>query len=275
MKIITILTCLILSFNLSYADNNIHLETRITALEEQIRELNGQVEQMSFANKQLVERLDLLAADIDFRFGELSPPPFKQKKIQAVKPEPDFDQIEQILETDQPEPAPKKQPKSLIPQTNNSLGTVKVDVLDKEIETQKKLRTENKEKLIKSEYEQAFETFRQSKFAESKTKFKKFIDNHPQSKLTGNAYYWLGESYLQNEEYDQAAVYFIQGYKKFPTSKKASNSLFKLALTLKQLDKKTEACKMLHQFNREYGDSAPANLQQKVQEEASGMKCKK
>ena len=47
------------------------LDQRINALEGQIRDLNGQVEKVSYSNSQLQTKLERLEKDDDFRFKEL------------------------------------------------------------------------------------------------------------------------------------------------------------------------------------------------------------
>jgi tol-pal system protein YbgF len=48
------------------------LVVRIGQLEEQVRQLNGKVEQLQFANRQLEDRMQKFQQDIEFRFQELS-----------------------------------------------------------------------------------------------------------------------------------------------------------------------------------------------------------
>ena len=50
--------------------------------------------------------------------------------------------------------------------------------------------------------------------------------------LASNAYYWLGETFYVQKNFQKAAISFAKGYQKFPKGNKAIDQLFKLALTL-------------------------------------------
>ena len=47
----------------------------------------------------------------------------------------------------------------------------------------------------KADYDQAFNALKDGRYAESARRFQGFIDQYPNSDLTPNAFYWLGESY--------------------------------------------------------------------------------
>ena len=47
------------------------LEVKITALEEQMRDLTGKVEEADFANRKLAKDLENLQKDIEFRFQQM------------------------------------------------------------------------------------------------------------------------------------------------------------------------------------------------------------
>ena len=57
---------------------------------------------------------------------------------------------------------------------------------------------------------------------------------YPNGTLTGNAVYWLGESYYVRGKYREAAIHFAEGFKKFPKSPKASANLLKARYVLRQ-----------------------------------------
>ena len=66
--------------------------------------------------------------------------------------------------------------------------------------------------------------------------------------MSGSAHYWLGELYLLEEKYRDAALVFAEGYQKFPKSLKAPDMLFKLSKSLFEVNKKNEACKTLEKL---------------------------
>jgi tol-pal system protein YbgF len=79
-------------------------------------------------------------------------------------------------------------------------------------------------------------------FAGAESAFKSFIERHPTNALTGNAYYWLGETYYVRKDFKQAAFTFADGYQRFPKAIKAPDNLLKLGMSLGQLGQAKEAC---------------------------------
>ena len=201
-------------------------EAMIDKIEEQMRTLNGKLEQLEFANTKLLEKFEKQAADYEFRFKELEN---KSSKEQLdAKPQVELKEL------------PKEQPKS-------------VD-------------------LIKEEYNKAVALFKSSDFKNAELGFSKFIEKHPNHPLTGNAYYYLGESFFARKNYEKAAVNFIQSYKKFPRNNKASDSLFKLGLSLAKLNRTKEACGAFAKIEQNYPDISDS-LKQKLDDESARLKC--
>ena len=79
-------------------------------------------------------------------------------------------------------------------------------------------------------------------FAGAEEALKAFIRGYPEHELTGNAHYWLGETYYVRKDFKQAAFTFADGYQRFPKSNKAPDNLLKLGMALGQLGQTKEAC---------------------------------
>ena len=82
----------------------------------------------------------------------------------------------------------------------------------------------------------------EQEFAEAEKAFAAFIEQHPRHDLTGNAYFWLGQTRFVREDYQNAAFAFAEGFQKFPRSGKAPDNLYKLGTSLARLGKTREAC---------------------------------
>ena len=70
-------------------------------------------------------------------------------------------------------------------------------------------------------YKDAFESFQKGKYDEAIKRFSAFIDSYSSTPLTSNAYYWIGESYMNLKNYDKAILYFQETIDKYPKSEKA------------------------------------------------------
>ena len=88
--------------------------------------------------------------------------------------------------------------------------------------------------------------------------------------MSGSAHYWLGEIYLLQKEYREAALIFAEGYQKYPDSVKSPDSLYKLAETLMKIEKKDEACHTLKQFVLKYPNN---KLVDKTKSKIDNIQC--
>ncbi len=71
---------------------------------------------------------------------------------------------------------------------------------------------------------------------------KAFVKQHPSDPLTGNAQYWLGETYFARNQYMEAAAAFADGYKRAPKGPKAPETLLDLGRSLARAEQKKNAC---------------------------------
>jgi tol-pal system protein YbgF len=78
-------------------------------------------------------------------------------------------------------------------------------------------------------YKDAFETFQKGKYDEAVKMFSTFIDSYSGTPLVSNAYYWIGESYMNLKNYDKAILYFQETIDKYPKSEKAPRALLSQA----------------------------------------------
>lgn len=177
------------------------VETRISSLEEQIRDLTGKLEEANHKNQELLNKIENLQKDIDFRFDEM------KGKNSSGK------------------------------QNVNSETTTKKQYTEKEINEQ---------------YEDAFSVLKDGDYEKAEISLKEFIKEFENHQLAGNAYYWLGETYLAIDNKDSAALNFLYSYKKFPKGNKASTALYKLGVTLGKIGKKKEACDSLKKLIETY-----------------------
>ena len=135
----------------------------------------------------------------------------------------------------------------------NTLGTLKINTEDLSDSVEEdQLNNKILDLSPDEQFQIAFDLLRFQKFEQAKKALEEFIDNYGENKLTGSAYYWLGEIYLLEKEYREAALVFAEGYQKYPTSIKSPDSLYRLAEALSQIDKINEACNTLKKFTKEY-----------------------
>jgi tol-pal system protein YbgF len=88
--------------------------------------------------------------------------------------------------------------------------------------------------------------------------FQSFIDTYPASPSIPAAHYWLGEIKYTGGDYQAAAANLVGAIRGWPKTPWAPDAMVKLALSLVQLNKPTDACAALTEFDRHYPKATPA-----------------
>jgi len=256
--------------------------------EERTRAMNGKFEEVEHHISVLATKLDKIIADIDFRLTALEKTVSANAAAAAAantnnSSKPADGSTENKTAQNAPvdtasatkpdaesasTAAPSVAPAAVAAATSTSTTTpAKTDEKKPAIPASKPKAD------VAAQYEKAFEFLRLSKYDAAEKAFKDFISNNKGSDLIGNAYYWLGETYLSRENYQQAAVQFLKGYQDFPKGNKAPDSLLKLAVSLRSLQKEKEACATLDKLKKEY-PKMDKDLLTKASAERKGLKCK-
>jgi tol-pal system protein YbgF len=237
------------------------LDDRISSLESQLRDLTGQIEKANFAVGQLSAKLDRMQADTDFRLKDLeskagggAPGANAPAGTAPGAAKPSSDAGSQGLG------AP---PGSLqhAPAQGSSVATPAAappPVLAG--------------KTPQEQFDYAFGLLKNSDNVGATKAFQALVSQHPQDPLAGNAMYWLAQISYSQGQYDQAAVTFLDAYRKYPKSAKAGESLLKVGLSMGNLGKKKEACAALARFSSEYPDAAD-NLRRLAASEKQKQGC--
>ncbi|HEX7770086.1 MAG TPA: tol-pal system protein YbgF, partial [Dokdonella sp.] len=97
-------------------------------------------------------------------------------------------------------------------------------------------------------------------YAESARRFQAFIDQYPNGSLTGNAYYWLGESYYVTQNYEIAEQSFRTLLERYPDSQKAADALLKTGYAQYEMKQWDQAEATLNQVLQQYPDTTVARL---------------
>ncbi|MBX3705860.1 MAG: tol-pal system protein YbgF [Pseudomonadales bacterium] len=111
-------------------------------------------------------------------------------------------------------------------------------------------------------YSSAFEQMRQRRFPESTAAFNRFIADYPNSAFTSNAFYWLGELYLAQDDLERARQSFTQVLNLYPDSQKVPDSLYKLGVVQHRLGDVGRAREFLNRAVSQYPGSSAAALAQ-------------
>lgn len=113
-----------------------------------------------------------------------------------------------------------------------------------------------------SAYDAAFNALRGGDYASASRGFRDFIQQHPDSALAPNAWYWLGESYYVTTNYSVALEAFKRLLAQFPQSEKAPDALLKVGYTQYELKQVDAAKATLQDVLKKYPGSKAASLAQ-------------
>ncbi len=93
-------------------------------------------------------------------------------------------------------------------------------------------------------YQEARLDYTQGRFPLAISGFEEVIENDPGGDLADNAYYWIGECFAAQRQYERAIEAFDTVIREYSDSNKVPDAYFKKASTLEALDRRSEAMKM-------------------------------
>ncbi len=124
----------------------------------------------------------------------------------------------------------------------------------------------------KQAYETAYGYLLQRDYGSAESSFSDFLKRYPNDSLSGNAQYWLGETYFVRGQYKAAASAFLKGYQTYAQSGKAADSLLKLAMSLDRLGQKDAACSSFAELSTKF-PTAPQSVKARAQTERQRVGC--
>ena len=102
------------------------------------------------------------------------------------------------------------------------------------------------------QFESALNMLAKAQYDEARAAFRSFADTYPQDELAPQAVYWVGDIAFVQKDYSDAARAFAEELKKYPDSPRAPESMLKLGQSLIALNQKKEGCRALGTLTSEY-----------------------
>ena len=260
----------------SSSDNNDILTKhllKLSELEEQFKSLTNNFEEINFKLDKLSNRITKIQTDNQMRFQDLESSEVtktakikskKKKKLPGSDEAQDLGQALEISVSDSDQAAAEQIQKT---QSIESVGTVISEDAER---TEKLLPNDSPEK----QYEFAVSFIKVGDYETAELALREFVDTHPQHQLAGNAQYWYGETFRVRQLYQDAATAYLDGYQKYPKSKKAPVNLLKLGVMLVQIGEKDQGCMMILGVKEQY-PKANQSVIQKAEYEKKKFSCKK
>ena len=200
---------------------------QIEALEQDVRELRGQMEQNQHKLDGIQRRQRDLYLDIDRRLRALEvagqprvPAPAGQPSAPGVVPAPPA-----------AEPAePASQPPAVTAQAEDAA------------------------------YRKAFNLLKEGSYARAAKGFRALLDSYPNGIYAANAQYWLGEAYYVTRDFEAALAEFRKVLERYPASPKVADARLKLGYIHYELKQWAKAREMLESVVARYAGSRAARL---------------
>jgi tol-pal system protein YbgF len=111
-------------------------------------------------------------------------------------------------------------------------------------------------------YAAAFNLMKERQFEASADAFNQLVVDFPNGAYTPNAFYWLGELYLAQDEIEKARQSFVQVVNLYPDHQKVPDALYKLGVVYHRLGDVQRAREYLNRVRSEYPQSSAAGLAQ-------------
>ena len=281
------------------ADEAAGLVVRINRLEEELRQANGRIEELENAQRRLEAQLQKFRQDVEYRFGDRSggapsepdiaeapldpaqpgvPP--RPKRSDAFDPnaDPNAPGAPRPLGTTAPSaplvheaPAPVaretpaagpplelgKGPAPVPPAASGpTIVGSGVAMLDQPRE----------------QFNAALQAFQAGQYPEAETGFKAFLAANPAHRLTPDAMFYIGETYLQRSRPREAAEQFLKVTTDYSKSSRAPESMVRLGQTLAALGNSEQACATLGEFGKRY-PTASASVKKLAEHESAKDHC--
>ncbi len=265
------------NINVNLNDSIANHEKRLIDIEEEIRSLNGFLEELNF-------KLDNINKLAESKNTDQKNEPYQQEADNISQDQTKVEQKNTVVLED---PNIQKNPTMKVlgtvnqsESTNEQFAEDNVNqqqavILPEEVTEQQAVSNEQLALLSKSPseiYKYAYDMLIRENFSEAEKSFKAFIGEHPDNPLASNAYYWLGETYYVQKKFQLAAISFARGFQNFPKGNKATDQLFKLALTFMNLGKNEDACAAFSKLESEFPNT-PKRISNRAKEYMKRAKC--
>ena len=283
---------------------------RVQQLEEEIRQLNGRIEEMSFQLLQMQEQMRKTQEDNEFRFQELEksengaagkPAATASNRAPSAQPGQE-DDVARII--DAPEAnqgaGPGSGPASGAGPGETTLGSIEFDPSGNPVGASRNQDARNSSGALpgvetgsgaprrgggqtdpqqtaslgneNDVYQAAYGHVLSGDYQLAEREFNSYLETYPKGARAADANFWLGEAQYSQGKFNEAAKTFLNAHQSYANSPKAPEMLLKLGMSLAALDNKETACATMKEVSRRY-PSAPRAVLGKVSSEQKRLKC--
>ena len=254
-------------------------DPRVIRLEEQVRKLNGRIEELNFQLLQMQEQFRRMREDNEFRFQEL------EDASQGGEPERtggtqtgEDRRIAENSRTETPGEPPRNFGEIVIGNNESVHGATLGEPMDLRGVEKSTGADETAAAALPVTfdpdelYSDAYEFILSGDYKTAETGFRKHVERFPDDPRSADAHYWLGEAILSQKRPAEAAEVFLAANRNFPGARKAPDMLLKLGMSLAALGRRDIACATFRQVGVRYPDASDI-LKERVSREQAIAGC--
>ncbi len=239
------------------------LRQRVGDLEDSLRRQTGQNEQLSHRVQELNQKLDRMQKDFDYKLCSMAQQQMGTTSQDGFNCSASSDQSSYTppQNTMNSGPSDNDAPVKLAPPPGN-LGTLPADTRLPQPSNNQAAMANNAVSTAPSasrpEFDAAMDLLAKTQYAEARSAFRTYADNHPKDDLTPQAVYWVGNIAFVQKDYPSAARAFAEELKKYPASPRAPESMLKLGQSFLAMNQPKEGCTTLGLLPTKYANATKA-----------------
>lgn len=260
-------------------------------LEEQVRQLNGKIEELSYQLLELQEQMRRMQEDNEFRFQQLE----GTGSGDAMQP---TDSGQADIPPPQTDTATAAPAVTAVPGTQTAgeapargaaprnLGTLKIDPSGKIVDGTVDFSEEQIGSAIDGQavaslppntdpeqlYREGYQHVLNGDYQMAEGIFRSFVESFPNDALTPDARFWLAESVRGQGRLEEAAEIFIGVRQDYPESQKAPETLLKIGQIMYDLGDRDVACVTFQDAENSYPNMSDS-VRARIREERAKAQC--
>ncbi|TDB05530.1 tol-pal system protein YbgF [Halomonas marinisediminis] len=196
--------------------------------QEELRRLRGQVEELRHQLEQLRGQTRQQYMDLEDRLSSVSAGMSRSSPDEETRDE-----------------AHDERPNSESERRDAETGTASPNAEDSDVQ---------------AAYQKAFSSVQAREFDRAIAAFDSFVGSYPESRLTPNAHYWLGELHAAEGRLEPAEAAFRTVLDDFPESNKVPDALYKLGLLKARMGQPDASRELLERVREAHPESTAAGL---------------
>jgi tol-pal system protein YbgF len=225
------------------------LNQRVNDLDDSLRRLTGQIEELDHRIGEQNERMARMRKDFDYKICSMV-----AQQVGATTEPGEEASLPCAGQGQQQSSAPPSAPGAGAPNMTGTihlapppgvLGTLPRNDLGNLPQPSTTEPNQMASLDSRPQFESALNLLAKAQYEEASAAFRSFADTYPNDDLAAQAVYWVGDIAYVQRDYPNAARAFAEELKKYPTGTRAPESMLKLGQSLLALNQKKEGCRAL------------------------------